>query len=46
VPEANRKAAHASMAQRRIAGIEYGSNKPPGRELIRQADGRLPNYEE
>jgi hypothetical protein len=45
VPEADRKAEYAGMAQR-IASIEYGSNKAPGRELVRPADGRLPNYEE
>jgi len=45
VPEENRKAEYAAMAQR-IASIEYGSNKAPGRELIGQADTRLPNYEQ
>lgn len=45
VPEESRKAEYAGMAQR-IASIEYGSNKAPGRELVRPADGRLPNYEE
>ena len=31
---------------KRIATIAYGSNKSPDRELIRQQDSRLPNYEQ
>ena len=39
------KDAYKAMAER-IANIAYGSNKKPSRELIRQEDTCLPNYEE
>jgi hypothetical protein len=31
---------------KRISSVAYGSNKKPGRELIREQDNRLPNYEQ
>ena len=44
VPEEKYQEQYAAMA-RRIATIAYGSNKKPDRELIREQDTRLPNYE-
>src|SRR5260370_27949543 len=34
------------MAKSRISVVPYGSNKKPDRELIREQDARLPNYEQ
>lgn len=45
IPEPNYKDAYDFM-NNRISGIAYGSNKKPGRELIREQDDRLPNYEQ
>ena len=45
VPEPAYKDAYKAMAER-ISSIAYGSDKKPSRELTRQADTRLPNYEE
>ncbi len=45
VPEAAYKAAYEFMSSR-FSDIPYGSNKKPGRELVRQEDNRLPNYEQ
>jgi Protein of unknown function (DUF3179) len=45
VPEEKYHDQYAAMAKR-IATIAYGSNKSPDRELIRQQDTRLPNYEQ
>jgi hypothetical protein len=45
VPEPAHKKGYDEMGQR-IASIQYGSIKNPGRPLIREADSRLPNYAE
>ena len=45
VPDEKYQEQYAAMAKR-IATIAYGSNKAPDRELIRQQDTRLPNYEQ
>jgi hypothetical protein len=45
VPEAEYKEAYDFMS-RRIATFASGSNNKPGRELVREADTRLPNYEQ
>jgi hypothetical protein len=45
VPEPAYKEAYDFM-NKRISSVEYGSNKKPGRELIREQDNRLANYEQ
>jgi len=45
LPEEKYQEQYAAMAKR-IATIAYGSNKKPDRELTRDADTRLPNYEQ
>ena len=45
IPEPAYAEQYAGMAKR-IATMPYGSNTAPGRELVRQADTRLPNYEQ
>jgi hypothetical protein len=45
VPEPAHQAEYDSM-NKRISSIAYGSNQKPGRELIREQDTRLPNYEQ
>lgn len=45
VPEPAYKKGYDQMAQR-IASIQYGSSRNPGRPLVREADSRLPNYAE
>ncbi len=46
VPEAAYKEGYDFMAKSRILVVPYGSDKKPDRELIRQQDNRLPNYEQ
>jgi hypothetical protein len=45
VPEPAHRDQYAAMAKR-ISTISYGSNQKPDRELIREADTRLANYEQ
>ena len=45
VPETAYKAGYDFMNER-ISTVAYGSNKKPTRELIREQDTRLPNYEQ
>ena len=45
VPEADYKAGYDFM-NKRLSTVAYGSNQKPGRELIREQDTRLPNYEQ
>jgi hypothetical protein len=45
VPETTYQDAYDFM-NKRISSVAYGSNKKPGRELIREQDNRLPNYEQ
>src|SRR3981081_535375 len=45
VPEAAYKAGYDFMNQR-ISTVAYGSNQKPTREMIREQDTRLPNYEQ
>src|SRR5258708_3930487 len=45
VPEPTFKEAYDFMSNR-ILNFGFGSNKKPGRELIRDQDNRLPNYEQ
>jgi hypothetical protein len=45
LPEAAYKAGYDFMNER-ISSVAYGSNKKPTRELIREQDTRLPNYEQ
>jgi len=45
IPEPAHAEQYAGMAKR-IATMPYGSNTAPGRELVHQADTRLPNYEQ
>lgn len=45
VPEPAYKEAYDFM-NTRISNFAFGSNKKPGRELIREQDNRLPNYEQ
>ena len=45
VPEAAYKAGYDFMNER-ISTVAYGSNQKPTRELIREQDNRLPNYEQ
>src|ERR1700730_5706955 len=45
IPEPAYAEQYAGMAKR-IGTMPYGSNTTPGRELVRQADRRLPNYEQ
>jgi hypothetical protein len=45
IPESGYKEAYDFMTNR-IANFATGSNKKPGRELIREQDNRLPNYEQ
>jgi hypothetical protein len=45
IPEPAYKEAYDFM-NNRISNWAFGSNKKPGRELIREGDGRLPNYEQ
>jgi hypothetical protein len=45
VPESAHQAEYDFM-NKRILSIAYGSNQKPGRELIREQDKRLPNYEQ
>ena len=45
VPEPAYKEAYDFM-NNRISNWAFGSNKKPGRELIREQDNRLPNYEQ
>jgi hypothetical protein len=45
VPEPDYKVAYEFM-RNRIAAIAYSSNQKPTRELIRDQDARLPNYEQ
>jgi hypothetical protein len=45
IPESAYAEQYAGMAKR-IATMPFGSNTAPGRELVRQADTRLPNYEQ
>jgi len=46
VPEAAYQAGYEFMAKSRVSVVPYGSNKKPDRELIREQDTRLPNYEQ
>jgi hypothetical protein len=46
VPEAAYKDGYDFMAKSRVSVVPYGSNKKPDRELIREQDARLPNYEQ
>jgi hypothetical protein len=46
VPEAAYKDGYEFMAKSRISVVPYGSNKKPDRDLIREQDTRLPNYEQ
>jgi hypothetical protein len=45
VPEPAYKAGYDFM-KKRISSVAYGSNQKPTRELIREQDNRLPNYEQ
>ena len=45
VPEAAYKAGYDAMAGR-VSAVPYGSNKKPDRDLVREQDTRLPNYEQ
>jgi len=46
VPEAAYKAGYEYMANSRVLVVPYGSSKKPDRELVREQDTRLPNYEQ
>lgn len=46
VPETAYKAGYEFMEKNRVSVVPYGSNKKPDRELIREQDTRLPNYEQ
>jgi Protein of unknown function (DUF3179) len=46
VPEAAYKDGYEFMAKNRVSVVPYGSNKKPDRELVREQDSRLPNYEQ
>lgn len=46
VPEAAYKDGYEFMAKSRVSVVPYGSNKKPDRELVREQDTRLPNYEQ
>ena len=45
VPEADYQVGYDFM-NKRISTVAYGSNQKPTRELIREQDTRLPNYEQ
>ena len=45
IPEPQYKEAYDFM-NKRISNWTFGSNKKPGRDLIREQDGRLANYEQ
>lgn len=46
LPEPAYEAGYEFMDRNRISVVPYGSAKKPDRELIRQEDKRLPNYEQ
>jgi Protein of unknown function (DUF3179) len=46
IPEAAYQAGYDFMDKNRVSVVPYGSDKKPDRDLIRQEDKRLPNYEQ